>query len=87
MKKQITLLLLILSVCLYGNGQILKKQIPNNLIVLTFDDATVSHYTNVAPLLKQFGFSATFFVCEFPSNFRDSLYMNWQQIKELDRMG
>ncbi len=85
--KKITLLLLILSVSLYGNGQILKKQIPNNLIVLTFDDATVSHYTNVAPLLKQFGFGATFFVCEFPSNFRDSLYMNWQQIKKLDRMG
>jgi len=80
-------LLLTLSVCFSGNCQILKKQIPNKLVVFTFDDATASQYTVVAPLLKQFGFGATFFVCEFPSNFRDSLYMNWQQIKELDKMG
>jgi len=86
MKKNI-LLLLTLSVCISGKGQILKKKIPNKLVVLTFDDATESQYTVVAPLLKQFGFGATFFVCEFPSNFRDSLYMNWQQIKALDKMG
>jgi len=85
--KKIILLLLTLSVCISGNCQILKKQIPNKLVVLTFDDATESQYTVVAPLLKQFGFGATFFVCEFPSNFRDSLYMNWQQIKALDKMG
>jgi len=86
MKKNI-LLLLTLSVCISGNCQILKKQIPNKLVVLTFDDATESQYTVVAPLLKQYGFGATFFVCEFPSNRRDSLYMNWQQIKALDKMG
>jgi len=71
-----------------GNAKILKKQIPDNLVVLSFDDATLSQYTVVAPLLKKFGFGATFFVCEFPSTFKDSaIYMNWQQIKELDRMG
>jgi len=85
--KNSIVLLLTLSVCFSGNCQILKKQIPNKLVVFTFDDATASQYTVVAPLLKQFGFGATFFVCEFPSNFRDSLYMNWQQIKELDKMG
>lgn len=85
--RNIIVLLLTLSVCFSGNCQILKKQIPNKLVVLTFDDATESQYTIVAPLLKQFGFGATFFVCEFPSNFRDSLYMNWQQIKKLDKMG
>lgn len=85
---KIIVLLLTLSVCSSGNCQILKKQIPNNLVVLTFDDATASQYTVVAPLLKQFGFSATFFVCEFPSKSSDkSAYMNWQQIKELDKMG
>lgn len=71
-----------------AKAQILKRPIPDKLIVLTFDDAPVSHYNIVAPLLKKYGFKATFFVCEFPPNFRDnSKYMNWKQIKKLDRMG
>ena len=86
--KIIIALLLTLSACFSGNSQILKKQIPENLVVLTFDDATASQYSIVAPLLKQFGFGATFFVCEFPTKSADrSAYMNWQQIKELDKMG
>ena len=86
--RKIIVLLLMLSVCYSGNCRILKKQIPDKLVVLTFDDATASQYTVVATLLKQFGFGATFFVCEFPTKSADrSAYMNWQQIKELDRMG
>jgi peptidoglycan/xylan/chitin deacetylase (PgdA/CDA1 family) len=85
--RKIIISLLLFSVSFFGNSQILKKKIPNKLVVLTFDDATISQYSIVAPLLKQFGFAATFFVCEFPSHFKDSLYMNWQQIKELDTMG
>lgn len=58
------------------------------MVVLTFDDATASQYAIVAPLLKKYGFGATFFICEFPPNFSDtSKYMNWRQIRELDRMG
>lgn len=68
--------------------KILKKEIPDRLVVLTFDDATASQYATVAPLLKQYGFGATFFICEFPPNFADSTkYMNWRQIRELDQMG
>lgn len=85
---KIIVLILTFSVCSSVNCQILKKQIPNNLVVLSFDDATASQYTIVAPLLKKFGFNATFFICEFPSKSSDrSAYMNWQQIKELDKMG
>ena len=69
-------------------AQILKQPIPDKLVVLTFDDAPASHYSVVAPLLKRYGFGATFFVCEFPPNYADStLYMNWRQIQALDRMG
>lgn len=58
------------------------------MVVLTFDDATASQYSVVAPLLKKYGFGATFFICEFPPNFADTTkYMNWRQIRELDRMG
>ncbi|HJS01058.1 MAG TPA: polysaccharide deacetylase family protein [Flavobacterium sp.] len=71
-----------------ASAQIIKRPIPDKLVVLTFDDAPASHYTIVAPLLKKHGFKATFFVCEFPPNFRDnSKYMNWSQIKKLDKMG
>lgn len=86
--KIIINLIFTLGIVFYGQAQILKKAIPNKLVVLTFDDAPASHYSTVAPLLQKFGFGATFFVCEFPPNFKDStLYMNWRQIKALDDMG
>lgn len=58
-------------------------------VVLTFDDAEISHYNNVAPLLKKYGFDATFFVCEFPTRNpeENKEYMNWNQIKELHKKG
>jgi len=79
----------VLFFCFFSEfTQATKKHIPDKLVVLTFDDATVSHYSIVAPLLKKYNFGATFFVCEFSPNFGDSSkYMNWQQIKGLDRMG
>ncbi|MFA5328698.1 MAG: polysaccharide deacetylase family protein [Prolixibacteraceae bacterium] len=88
MQRRIFILSIILFVSGYSFSGVLKKRIPDRLIVLTFDDATASQYSNVAPLLKKFGFGATFFVCEFPPNFKDtSKYMNWRQIRELDQMG
>jgi len=57
-------------------------------VILTFDDAPESQFRTVAPLLHQYGFGATFYVCEFPPNYSDStLYMNWRQIKILSQMG
>ena len=35
---------------------------PEKVVVLTFDDAAKSHRTVVAPLLRQLGFGATFFI-------------------------
>ncbi len=86
---QILLILIILfSISLKGRTQIIEKKLPGKVVVLTFDDAVVSQYTIVAPLLKKYGFGATFFVCEFPPNFGDTTkYMSWQMIKELDEMG
>jgi peptidoglycan/xylan/chitin deacetylase (PgdA/CDA1 family) len=61
-----------------------RKDIPDKLVVLTFDDSAKSHHTFVRPLLKQYGFGATFFITEgfdFPTNKKD--YMTWEQIREL----
>jgi peptidoglycan/xylan/chitin deacetylase (PgdA/CDA1 family) len=87
MRKSI-LLFIFLAIALAGFSKIIKRPIPDRLVVLTFDDATASQYSVVAPLLKKYGFGATFFICEFPPNFADTTkYMNWRQIRELDRMG
>lgn len=56
-------------------------------VVLTFDDATASHRTFVAPLLKELGFGATFFICEFKGFENKEHYMSWSQIRELAQMG
>jgi len=58
--------------------------LPEKVVVLTFDDGVRSQYTVVRPLLKELGFSATFFITEgfdFPMNKRD--YMSWKQIRQL----
>lgn len=64
-----------------------RKPVEGPLVVLTFDDATQSQRTIVAPLLKKYGFGATFYVCEFPGFENKDHYMTWEQIKELDEMG
>src|SRR6187401_106438 len=64
------------------------EPIPNKLVVLTFDDSVASHSSVVRPLLKKYGFGATFFITEgfsFRTNKKD--YMTWEQIAELHRDG
>jgi len=56
------------------------------VVVLTFDDAVKSHRTFVAPLLKELGFGATFFVTH--RWMADSVnFMTWEDIAEIHRMG
>jgi peptidoglycan/xylan/chitin deacetylase (PgdA/CDA1 family) len=65
-----------------------RDSIPDRLVVLTFDDASKSHFTVARPLLKKYGFGATFFVTEgfeFPTNKRD--YMTWDEIAQLHKDG
>ena len=82
------LLLLLSSIALAGEPLPALLPIPDKLVVLTFDDAPLSHATVVAPLLKKFGFSGTFFVCEFQPDFDDkSKYMSWEQIVGLNAAG
>jgi peptidoglycan/xylan/chitin deacetylase (PgdA/CDA1 family) len=68
---------------------VLRKPVPDKVVVLTFDDAVASHATFVAPLLHRYGFGATFFVTEFrdPPFADKSLYMSWEQIRALNQMG
>ncbi|GAB2943484.1 hypothetical protein GCM10027048_05170 [Hymenobacter coalescens] len=72
-----------------GGATAPARSVPDRLVVLTFDDAALSHATYVAPLLKKYGFGATFFVCEFrqPAFADKTHYMSWEQIRGLDRQG
>ncbi|EHQ24236.1 polysaccharide deacetylase family protein [Mucilaginibacter paludis] len=89
MKKLFAILLLLPLLFEIAVAQVLRKPIPDKLVVLSFDDAVLSHATIVAPLLKKYGFGATFFVCEFlkPPFSDKTRYMSWEQIKQLSRMG
>lgn len=65
-----------------------REPIPDRLVVLTFDDSVKSHFTVAAPILKKYGFGATFFITEgftFKTNKRD--YLTWDEIRQLDRQG
>lgn len=60
--------------------------VPDRLVVLTFDDAVKSHRTFVAPLLKELGFGATFFVTHKWMDDRTN-FMTWEEIGEIHQMG
>jgi peptidoglycan-N-acetylglucosamine deacetylase len=68
---------------------IIIRPIPEKMVVLSFDDSCRSHATFVAPLLKKYGFGATFYITEFGGGpFADkTMYMTWEQIKGLHEMG
>ncbi|MFO0845640.1 MAG: polysaccharide deacetylase family protein [Gemmataceae bacterium] len=65
-----------------------RTPIPDRLVVLTFDDASKSHFTVARPALKKYGFGATFLVTEgfdMPTNKRD--YMTWEEVAQLHKDG
>lgn len=67
---------------------IMRKPLPPKVVVLTFDDACLSHATIVAPLLKNLGFGGTFYVSDaFGFGGRKDWYMTWEQIKSLNDAG
>eukprot|EP01043_Picozoa_sp_COSAG02_P020050 COSAG02_NODE_980_length_15492_cov_12.941727_8_plen_62_part_00 len=53
---------------------VLRKALPEKLVVLTFDDGSISQLRNAAPLLKQLGFGATFFITEVRTACVHALY-------------
>lgn len=62
--------------------------IPDGLIVLVFDDAVKSHVTFVGPLLKSYGFNATFYITEGLGFLKNKeRYMTWEEVRELHDAG
>lgn len=63
------------------------EPLPENPIILTFDDGYRDNYDNAFPLLRQYGYTATFFLI---TNFIDEgrpTYLTWEQVKALAAAG
>jgi peptidoglycan/xylan/chitin deacetylase (PgdA/CDA1 family) len=64
------------------------KSIPDGLVVLTFDDGNRSDVEFVAPMLKDLGFGATFFITEGLNFLADKrLCMTWDEVRGLEAGG
>jgi len=67
---------------------VLRKPVPDKIVVLTFDDGPASLYTVVAPILKTHGFNGSFYVCDFDSfRTRKDWYLTFRQMKEMAAQG
>ena len=55
-------------------------------VVLTFDDAVKSHRGFVAPLLKDLGFNATFFITHRWMD-KPEHFLTWPEVAEIHAMG
>lgn len=64
----------------YKNG----TGLPEKSVVLTFDDGWKNQYTYAFPILKKFGYPATFFII---TKVRGGTYMTWDEIREMDQAG
>ncbi|HEU4753330.1 MAG TPA: polysaccharide deacetylase family protein, partial [Armatimonadota bacterium] len=61
------------------------KPIPPRAVVLTFDDGYLGNLENAYPLLKEFGYPATFFVHTSAVGVKTGReHMTWEQLKKLD---
>ncbi|HZD11463.1 MAG TPA: polysaccharide deacetylase family protein [Candidatus Binatia bacterium] len=64
-----------------------RKELPEKPIILTFDDGYLDSYQNAFPLLREFGFTGTFFVVtEFVDKATPG-YMSWAMIEEMAAAG
>lgn len=63
-----------------------KRTLPPRAVVLTFDDGRVNQYERAFPILKQHGFTATFFPFTHAMD-RNRRYFTWAQLKEMQAAG
>jgi peptidoglycan/xylan/chitin deacetylase (PgdA/CDA1 family) len=62
-----------------------RRPLPKRAVAITFDDGHVSSYQYAFPLLKKYGFHATYYLYTDFLGARDAL--NWAQIREMSESG
>ncbi len=61
--------------------------LPPKPVVITFDDGYRDNYENAFPILKEEGFTATFFVFTNVIEERNTTYMTWEMLVEMQQAG
>lgn len=69
------------------NALLTGALLPQKPVILTFDDGYIDHYTNAFPLLREFGFTGTFFIITARADANDPNHLNWAQIREMADAG
>lgn len=64
-----------------------KATLPARPIIITFDDGYRDNYDNAFPLLRQYGYTATFFVFTQPIDSNNVSYLSWDMVKEMHKAG
>ena len=59
--------------------------IPNKSVVITFDDGWKNQYQYAFPILKEFGYTATFYIVSGAAG--TPSYVTWDQVRELRDAG
>lgn len=62
-----------------------QKDLPERSVAITFDDGYEDNYTQAFPILKKYGFPATFFIS--PDFIGQEGYLNIEQIKQMMTQG
>ncbi|MDX3772696.1 polysaccharide deacetylase family protein [Chromatiaceae bacterium AAb-1] len=63
------------------------ETLPDNAVVITFDDSYENNYTTAHPILMEFGFPYTVFVSPDVIDKKTGPVMNWQQLREMAEAG
>ncbi len=64
-----------------------RRALPEKPVILTFDDGYLDNYQYAFPLLKEFGFSGTFFIVTEFVDHQNPAYMSWEMIREMAEAG
>jgi len=63
------------------------EPLPERSVIITFDDGYRDNYTNAFPVLKEFGFEATFFLVTAPIDQGSIDYLSWDEVREMHKAG
>ncbi len=63
------------------------EQLPEKPVILTFDDGHKSHYTEALPLLKKYGYQATFFVYTDVISEKSDKQLTWDELRVMRQNG
>ncbi len=75
----------VISLDRFYRGVYEEELLPPRPVVLTFDDGDRDQYTNAFPVLKKYGFNATFYV--ITNSIEGESYVTWEMLKEMVKDG